>query len=235
MPLFDEIENRQLSIPLYDMRCGIVVGVGGVGSWVAFDLAMSGQVEHLIMIDPDLVESSNLNRTPFRVADIGAHKVDVLQYLILQRRALDITTFREKTNPDLIRKIQEILNTEANGDPEVICIIDCRDDVYTDMYHLPGKYYKIGYDGTEITIDGNPKETPVWGDATGYRTIPSFICSAQLGANLEVTDLLTVKEKPKKSDGYQADDHGRLNSVITFDSKDIMRFLSNSNSTTGAK
>lgn len=64
--------------------CVAIVGLGGLGSFVALELAYLG-VGHLILIDPDQVEITNLNRllaaTP---TDIGRGKVTVYKDLIAQ-------------------------------------------------------------------------------------------------------------------------------------------------------
>jgi molybdopterin-synthase adenylyltransferase len=59
-----------------------VVGLGGLGSFVASELAYLG-VGHLTLIDPDRIELSNLNRLiGAGPQDIGRHKVDVFRELI---------------------------------------------------------------------------------------------------------------------------------------------------------
>ncbi|MGH3871804.1 MAG: HesA/MoeB/ThiF family protein [Pseudonocardiaceae bacterium] len=59
-----------------------IVGVGGLGSFVALELAYLG-VGHLTLIDPDRVETSNLNRLiGADPGDVGRHKVEVFQELI---------------------------------------------------------------------------------------------------------------------------------------------------------
>ena len=53
-----------------------IIGVGALGNVVAQILAQAG-VGRLILCDPDIVEASNLSRTPlFRPEQIGAAKVD---------------------------------------------------------------------------------------------------------------------------------------------------------------
>jgi bacteriocin biosynthesis cyclodehydratase domain-containing protein len=54
-----------------------VVGVGGLGTWTAAALACAG-VGHLVLVDDDRVDLSNLNRQLlYRRADVGRRKVDV--------------------------------------------------------------------------------------------------------------------------------------------------------------
>lgn len=63
----------------------IIFGLGGVGSWCAEALVRSG-VGHLTLVDPDLVDPSNVNRQlPALTSTLGRPKVEVLR-----ERFLDI-------------------------------------------------------------------------------------------------------------------------------------------------
>jgi len=63
-----------------------IVGLGGTGSLVAQSLAHLG-VRNFILIDPDVIEQSNLNRVVgSRDVDVGARKVDIARRLILSVR-----------------------------------------------------------------------------------------------------------------------------------------------------
>jgi molybdopterin-synthase adenylyltransferase len=54
----------------------VVIGVGGLGSWVALSLACTG-IGRLDLVDGDVVELGNLNRQVlFREADLGRPKVE---------------------------------------------------------------------------------------------------------------------------------------------------------------
>jgi bacteriocin biosynthesis cyclodehydratase domain-containing protein len=56
----------------------VVLGVGGLGGRVAWELACCG-IGHLLLIDGDRVELSNLNRQiQYTEADIGSRKVEVM-------------------------------------------------------------------------------------------------------------------------------------------------------------
>lgn len=66
----------ELQLRLAGARVAIV-GVGGLGTWAAAALACAG-VGHLLLVDDDRVELSNLNRQLlYRRADVGRRKVDV--------------------------------------------------------------------------------------------------------------------------------------------------------------
>lgn len=236
--LDEQINQRQSELPLEFVDTLLVIGVGGIGSWVALNAALSGRVKRMILIDPDVIEESNLNRTPFRLEDIGNYKVDALKYLILERRACDVVIFRERTTPELKQKIKDdaLKRDYNNGNRPVwtnCVIVDCRDDVFSDFYDIPCKYYKIGYDGTEVTIDGDPRNTPVWGRANGYRTVPSFVCPAQLAANLIVSDILLIKRanfdryKSYSQETKPFDSRGRLNDCFTYNTLLILEDLFN--------
>lgn len=71
----------------------MVVGLGAVGSWVACELVQSG-VRHMLLIDPDVVELSNLHRQfGYRVSDVGRPKVDALRDTLARySNDLDIDT-----------------------------------------------------------------------------------------------------------------------------------------------
>lgn len=57
----------------------LIVGLGAVGTWVASNLVESG-VENLILVDPDIVEISNLHRQyGYKYQDIGKKKTEALK------------------------------------------------------------------------------------------------------------------------------------------------------------
>lgn len=98
----------------------VVVGVGGVGSWVAEALARTA-VGHITLIDGDTVEESNTNRQlPALNGTYGQKKVEVLA-----RRLRDI-------NPDARIDIVDRFVDEDNFDellPTSDAIIDCIDSL----------------------------------------------------------------------------------------------------------
>ena len=62
----------------------LIVGIGGLGSVVAQSLCAAG-IGHLILVDSDCVEESNLHRQPlYRMRDIGKQKVKAARDTLLE-------------------------------------------------------------------------------------------------------------------------------------------------------
>ena len=168
--------DRQKSLGLKIPHSVAVVGVGGVGSWVAFNLALTG-VPELILIDPDRVELSNLNRTPFKSVDVGTPKVAAMASLIYERRL-------NNCNLSLSQNRIEDCDLSLWQEPEIV--VDCRDVVSP----LPrGWQEKVpivgGYDGFSITLHVNPRPESIWGDGpTTYTVTPSWLVPPQFIAVL---------------------------------------------------
>ena len=101
-PNYSCIEEA-VAIPLMDNARVVLGGAGGLAT-SAQDLARLG-IEKLTVIDFDRVESSNLVRQSFEVADIGKYKVDALEEAI------------HRINPTvefvgIKKRLQDLSNTE---------------------------------------------------------------------------------------------------------------------------
>lgn len=77
-----ERHGQQVFNTLAKAHVGIA-GLGGLGSNIAMMLARSG-VGHLLLIDFDSVEPSNLNRQHYMVSHLGMPKSEAIKDLILQ-------------------------------------------------------------------------------------------------------------------------------------------------------
>jgi hypothetical protein len=155
----------------------MVVGLGGVGSWVALDLALVG-VPRLVLVDPDVVEASNLNRTPFKLKHVDMAKVKAVLELIYERRdGVDVLVFQ--------KRLEDLSPVDLQLISAVDCVVDCRDilaDVPAGLRQVPR--IKLGYDGESVTIHFSPGRK-VWGDEpVRYTTVPSFLVPPQLLAAL---------------------------------------------------
>ena len=162
----DSLYSRQNSLEIYPPGRVCVIGVGGVGSWVALFAAQMG-AEHLILIDDDVVELSNLNRTPFKNQHIGMSKVSAMMDLIMERRGTDVEIY-----PQRFEDLSEKHKADIRADSEYI--LDCRDsaDDIGINCNITG-----GYDGYHITLHKNPGRKLVMGNRQliRYRTIPSYL------------------------------------------------------------
>jgi hypothetical protein len=255
----DSLYSRQTSLKLKRYSTCIVIGCGGIGNWVALDLALTGCINKLILIDPDIVEESNLNRTMFDYMDINCYKVDAIaRHISLKRPNQDVYTVTQYMTDELAERIKGLyFDNDCSYYHSDICIVDCRDDIYDDCYELNCKLYKVGYDGVEITIDGNPRLSEVCGQRGGsYSVTPSYVCSSQLAAVLVVNDILApklygnynnnnsynpsamesmiqhtedqCKYISSRSDGFY-DEIGRCNDIININTTDIISKFSDDN------
>lgn len=163
----------------------MVIGVGGIGSWIALNLALIG-VGTIILIDPDKIELTNLNRTLFRLSDVGKNKVDTLKELISERRNDSIViTINEHFNPLHLEKYRTKY------------IFDCTDtlnvrkrikDIIQDDTEI--QYIKCGYDGLDCSICFNDFDSGAWGEESSYTIVPSFFGTPQVISALAITEVL---------------------------------------------
>lgn len=199
--IINELYSRQKDLSLeYCDQSALVIGLGGVGSWAALDLALLG-MGTLILIDPDKVEASNLNRTLFKLTDIGRFKTHAVKDLICERR------------PDcIVLTIEEYFNLEHFRKYEVSYVFDCTDNLNSREI-LKGQavqYVKCGYDGFNGTLSFNDFESGKWGDEGSYTIVPSFFGTPQVLAALAVIEMVI---------------EGADKRTINFDVKDIVNYF----------
>lgn len=176
MENFDNLYIRQSELNLNIPKSAIVLGVGGIGNWVAVGLSLLG-VRKIAIVDPDDIEVHNLNRTLFDVMHIGLPKVTAVSEMIAMKREEQCLVEEyydrfEDTNLDLY---------------SFECVVDCTDNLMVREYlknsEYSGKYVKLGYDGLSITIDPNINSI-VWEGGDGYTVVPSYVGSTMLIASI---------------------------------------------------
>jgi len=158
-----------------------VVGLGGVGYWVAKFLAMSG-VNEFQLFDNDTLEIHNLNRLDLPISTLGMNKADVAKRVIENIRPdAEVKSVPFKFKPEFLRG-------------SVNVIVDCTDKIssqesvssYAKSKGI--KYMKVGYDGTHITI---ANKVAGWGESEdGYQITPSWVVPAVVVASLAVGSIL---------------------------------------------
>jgi len=192
-------DRQQTGIEISPPGSVTVIGVGGVGSWVAYDLAMTG-VGKLVLVDPDRVEDSNLNRTPYKLEHVGVHKVMAMVDIIAERRDSTIVV-------PIPKKVEEIDEIDMHEAMNTFVTIDCRDTV--PLQGIPEELLSSppvitgGYDGSKITLHTRPSLDSVWGDGpTRYTETPSWLVPPQVIAAI-ITTALCVPEVRRKLQSEQ--------------------------------
>lgn len=185
-----DIYDRQKSLKLDTNISVTVVGVGGVGYWVAKYLAMSG-IEKMYLFDPDVLEETNLNRIDLSVEYLGKNKADIARDMI-----------------NVIRPMASVISFPfkylKHTAVKTSWVIDCTDKVDAQIlnqeiaHSLGAKYVKAGYDGTRISVSDCVGE---WGEsAGGYTIIPSWVVPASIVAAMVVAKVMKFKDKELSSD-----------------------------------
>jgi molybdopterin/thiamine biosynthesis adenylyltransferase len=191
--VLEDINNRQKSlVGDFSEHSALVVGLGGIGSWIAINLAMTG-LGTLILFDNDKVEASNLNRTLFKLSHIGQAKTKAVKELISERRKDTIViTHSELFTIDHLKKLEGI-----------DFIFDCSDttrlkDSIAQLKEKP-RYIKLGYDGFEGTICVDDFTSGQWGTDSSYSITPSFFAPPQILSALGIIELLLIKKQVAKT------------------------------------
>lgn len=168
--MLEKIYDRQKEIFLKRYGKVVLAGCGGVGSWTGLFLAMSGCVGKLILVDPDVVEISNLNRTPYKWEHIGENKAHALRELIIERRPA-------QTVYSYSCKIEDI-----SGEIERCNLfLDCRDSVDSISEKSP---ILAGYDKDAISLSVGYKNDFIFDSGldihgyTGAWIIPPVMCAS---------------------------------------------------------
>lgn len=240
-PLMDRLTARQstMNAQLREFEHVFIIGLGGIGSWVAILLALSGRVKRLTLWDDDLIEDTNLNRTLFCMKHIGAYKTAAVKELILERRPVDVNIVDDHSVVTHDEKFQEadvklIVDAISRHGAQNVFVVDCRDNIFKDLHDIPQlQSCKLGYDGTSMTIDMDPSKSHIWGNGRGYQITPSFIVSSNLIAVLAVNEILTIRPKatlkicdklalPNLSSTSRG---GVFRGIHTFDQSDIVPAL----------
>ncbi|MBS1550494.1 MAG: ThiF family adenylyltransferase [Bacteroidetes bacterium] len=189
----NNLYDRQSGVESQSDLSAIVIGVGGLGSWIALDLALIG-VGTLIVIDPDKLEASNLNRTLFKYSQIGQLKTQAIKELILERRTDTIVvTIEDYFNSDILNKYSVHYIFDATDNLSTRQMIHDYNQYQKQMQipdFNPIPYSKCGYDGYNATLSMNDYESGRWGDEGSYTVVPSFFGTPQILSAMAVIEML---------------------------------------------
>jgi len=202
----EELYTRQHDLDLDVPHTVTVVGVGGVGSWVALDLALA----KIYLVDHDHIEGHNLNRTPFKQSQIDMEKTAALVELISERRM-------DAEPVPISQRIEEVTGT-FREEMEDSVIVDCRDHAEPLPDGLQEQIVMTaGYDGFDFTLHTQPNYEEIWGDEdTEYETVPSFIAPPQFVSSI-ITTIVSCPELRTEEEHYEMGDMKELIQELLFD------------------
>jgi len=204
----DELYNRQASLRLKIPKSACVIGCGGVGSWVAINLALTG-VKKLVLVDHDKIEYHNLNRIPFTVSQVGIEKVNaLLSFIALRRMDTEVVP--------IPKKIEDCNEIEMDIIKQCEVIIDCRDSIsgLPEEIEKKAKVITCGYDGYKVTIHINRNLDTVWGDEpVTYTITPSWLVPPQFLASI-ITLYVCVPSMQINTE-----------KIFSFDMRDLIKIL----------
>ena len=168
--------------PVHDAQ-HVIVGCGGIGYWLAIQLAMMGAVK-MVLIDGDRVEASNLNRITVPLRLSGEWNVKALKMqLRLLRPKLHITCLPVHVTEDTLT----IIRTAG------VHIWDCTDDAriqrilsrYATSHSA--NYTKAGYEGWDVGLYSKMEDTWLQDNYTpGYTTSKANVLSSMMAAGLAI-------------------------------------------------
>ena len=187
MPNDDLLYSRQETLQLTVPDSVTVIGLGGIGSWVAILAAMSG-VKKLFLFDDDLMEEHNRNRLPFCQGSLNQPKVQVVKnYIDAIRPEATVIGMQERLD-GIFLDLQLSIDT---------VFMDCTDSPKSQFKinrackKAERKYIRAGYDGTHITVTNiiNGWMRIDEEDVT-YTVAPSWVVPAVTVAALAVGKLM---------------------------------------------
>lgn len=171
-------EPLQLSVP----ESVAIVGCGGVGSWIAYFLALAG-VKELWLFDGDKVEEHNLNRILLPISSIGKQKSTALKESLGQFRSTTIHDF-----PHFSYKLAEGIRLNPRWIVAATDTLDSRRRAYqwsidgaaSSVYTL---YIEAAAEGEWGSATGSPAEWATEQEAQpGYQSVPVWVGPCVSGA-----------------------------------------------------
>ena len=177
----NEAWTRQESLGINQDQSIAVIGCGGVGSWVALELALAG-VRELHLFDSDEVSTTNLNRIAAREEDIGIDKSYAVERLIWAMRAIPVTRIIRHPNFNLL-----ISKNYPKFDWLVVATDTgkSRDECFKWAKTQGIKYLELGAEGHMATLTGSPGDWETSHEADpGYASVPVWVGPCVLAATM---------------------------------------------------
>jgi ThiF family len=177
----NQLYTRQESLGIDRDQSIMVVGCGGIGSWVGYFLGLAG-VKELHLYDGDDISVHNLNRLPFTPGDIGTPKSLALANLIKAARpdseVLAYGAFDPEWHAERLKECNRVVVSTDT--------LRSRRMVYNAIAGpSKDKYIELGADGHGLTVTGAPAEWSTKAeDEPGYQSVPVFVGPCTLAASI---------------------------------------------------
>jgi len=108
----------------------VIIGLGSLGGFVAEAISNLENIEKIVLLDPDIVESKNLKNSIYRQLDIGCPKVEALKDMLIDKNPdIEIWAFQTKYIEGVTKLVKEDL------------VIDCRDYTYDRNIEIDVRFY----------------------------------------------------------------------------------------------
>jgi bacteriocin biosynthesis cyclodehydratase domain-containing protein len=123
----------------------LILGAGGIGSWLAQALAMMGVAE-LVVVDPDRVEERNRTRQPYPADSVGRRKVEVLGEMVTRLRpgleftGVDLRVEHESDLSSLVEQVDVVASCADEPSVEIVAALVARVCLPARVPHIIAAY-----------------------------------------------------------------------------------------------
>ncbi len=156
-----------------------MAGAGGIGSWVAYYLAISRLVDRLELVDFDYLEPHNLNRTPYRPEHVGLLKVRALEEVVKTANPeVDVVAYDQPLEK-VVDRLESRVLVEATDSLSLRGVLE-------GWLSRGRRLVTVHYDGESITIGVNVVPGAWGGEEAGYATAPVYVATPAVAAGLVV-------------------------------------------------
>lgn len=190
----DVLYQRHEGLDIERDQTVIVVGCGGIGSWLGYFLALAG-VRTLHLFDGDKIEEHNLSRLPFTPKDIGRFKSEALADLISRSRpGVEVQAhahFDAEFDDSVLRQADwVVVSTDSHKSRvmvhKAVQAVNAKVDYFRHAFALhTTKYLECGADGHSGSVTGAPAEwVTAAEDNPGYASVPVFVAPCTWAASV---------------------------------------------------
>lgn len=179
METTDPRYTRQEALGVVRNQAVAVIGVGGVGSWVALALGLAG-VRRLLLFDGDTVDATNLNRLPWGPETIEQCKGAVAAVELQTRAPHTEVSYHGNFDPAYHQTLVK----------DCAWVVVCTDTLRSRrmVYEcLPRgiSYIECGAEGHRATVSFSPAAWSTPDEETlGYASVPVFVGPCMLAASI---------------------------------------------------